>query len=206
MIGKEGRRLMKDYVMDHLDSDSKPKLYMRGDIDAIIVSEGMIFLVDQKYGQSDFVKFYQGAKSITNNSAFLFYKDGETFFRSVLSGEEKTGLNPKWAALSPRGTLRKYRDQKTNLISSTPEEKYLFDRTKTRLIRPGVIQYYQPNSPRLEQGIEDFHFKNVIYDYTLLNDDTLPPTEVSEKVLLWDERRHNNGRFRLLDGILVPSN
>jgi hypothetical protein len=88
------------------------------------------------------------------------------------------------------------------MIEFRPEEIFV------RGIRNRRVQYYQPASERLNEGIEHFVFDNVLFDYSHI------PAEqrfgdiekTSERLFIWDKdkRRHWDCALGLYKGLLLP--
>jgi len=198
MVNKKQRQEMKDYLVNQLEGFSdkvepRSREVLKGSgitSNYILVGDkGMVILVDQIYPNNTLNRLSCVAdKQGLANKAFIFLKDGKTFFRDAANGS-KAGLGAKRNKFS----LRNYTEQeKTQMIAFRPEE-VLINNSREHL------QYFQPDSDRLEQGIESFKFKPVRFDYTHRTD--LQNAD-SKRIHLWNRRSHNNGPFDLSKGYL----
>lgn len=149
--------------------------------------KGIVLLIDPTYTEQDFLELYRKAKRHKKDVAVVVFKDGKTFFRSArYRGHQRR---------KPDRSLKKYskRDLQ-NLLMLHPLEVFLADhRTYT--------QYYQPESPRLREGIECFQFKPAVYDYSHLSPEARfgSVKRSSEKLFFWTYRIHLDGDL-VLDG------
>jgi len=199
MINKNQKREMLDYVVSNIEDgglDVRPRtkeLVSGIDSNYILVGDKeLIFLVDQVYPNNVLSRINQNAMVQGKNSTFLLFKDGETFFRSA--AREKR--YKKDGNLS----LKHYTNKDLHrMIMFRPEESYCLSND--------FLQYYQPESARLEQGIVSFKFRPVIFDYSHLPYDERPRgknMEESKKLKVWSEKEFNGGAFKLEDNFLVP--
>lgn len=188
MVNQRQKDHMKDYLVSKLEPfyssiTPKSKEVISGfKSDYIILGEnnfGVVLLVDQEYRNDSFKRLFNGAKSQFKEVAGVVLKDGKTFFRSAA---EKNYFK-KDKLLS----LKNYSDEDMRrIILFRPEEIFL-NNTHER------VHYFQPESSRLGEDIEDFRFKPVIFDYSHINEYERfrPPSTVSKRLFIWVERVHN---------------
>jgi len=132
---------------------------------------------------------------LSSKPAFIFYKDGENFFRSAAQENSFKSRN--------RLALKHYSmDEVNRMILLSPEERLI------RNIRP-YLQYYQPKSERLEEMLVTFKFKPVEYDYSHIPSDSsfIPTNKSSERIFLWSEKyeRGTDSSLVIKDGYVKKS-
>lgn len=141
-------------------------------------TKNLILLFNKQYSKKQTELLFEIAKSVGMKAVPLFYKDGETYFRSAAAGQEKTGLNSKTYKLSEDKSLKKYstKDLQKIIQLSLPE---------INEIKKGpLITYYQPESDNLREKIKKYKFSPVIYDYTHIpKDDRFGPITTKSKTL-----------------------
>jgi hypothetical protein len=195
-IKKKQRQEMKDYLVAKLegefsDLDIRTKQLI-SPIESTYIfptktRNNVIFLLDQEYPNGRFEKI---SRMFHNNGVRVipvFYKDGETFFRSAAkkySYKQKKGLS-----------LKNYSDKKDKelykMIFFRPEESFVNSQRR-------YLQYYQPSLQKLEQGIETFEFKPVYFDYSHKEEDSFRPEDtISRKLGVWTRRIHRPQDLRI---------
>jgi hypothetical protein len=193
---------MQEYIASKLVGSGSGVVSIAGGIvDSIVVPDvGVVLLVNRKFPNEGLRPVYNQAKGINPNVAVVFYKDGKTFFRNAAHGEEAglRGVNFK-ADLS----LKLYTPEQINrMITLRPEEKF------ARANRRSWIQYFQPPSADLGEGIESFKFLPVTLDYThILPEQRVGDVqEISKRWNIWDDpqRKHFDCLLQIKDGFLVP--
>jgi len=160
---------------------------------------GIVLLVDQVFPNDSFNRIYGVAKKTIPDVAAAVYKDGKKFFRSAAAGEENTGIQSKRHKLRNDRSLKDYTDEDLRkMISFRPEEEFL------RTAKNGVVQYYQPASDRLEEGIVSYKFEPVVFDYSHLDSGARfgPVEQDSERLRIWKQSGLNMGAIFVEDGLL----
>lgn len=201
---------MRDYVADRLKASGvqlrTKQVLPNSGIDTSYLlfpqNSGIVVLVDQKYPNDQLRRLSQGLREQGfTNCAFIFYKDGETFFRSAAAGVDETGIKSKYAKLQDDRSLKNYTPEDLRkMISFRPEEEFVY------CLRSRNLQYYQPQSGGLEEGIESFKFEPVVFDYTHIPEEQRrgPAQKQSERLRIWTQRNHNPHNLELREGLLVP--
>ena len=196
MTSKEQKRQMRDYIVDRLQGSEEKivpvtKTLVSGVNTSYVTvgDDGIVFLVDQKYTAKDFSKIWNRMRSAKERAAVAFYKDGKTFFRTAVGDEQETGIRSK-RFKSDRGmSLKNYdADELRKMISFSPGEILINQSSQ-------VLRYYQPESEKLEEGLELFQFKPVVFDYSHI--DGMEPSRESERLRIWTRRRHVDGPLTL---------
>ena len=195
---REKRRAM-EYVTERLDGsgenlnsnesriNGKKFNYIR------VGDDGIVLMVDRKFGKTDFNRLYNETRMRFERVAPLFFKDGNTFFRSAA---EKNYFK-KENELS----LKEYTDAEMHrMMLLTPEELKVIERGGR------TIQYYQPDSERLHEGIVEFNFGPVMFDYSHIPRDERfgPETRESERLKIWTLAEDLPLELRLDGNYLVP--
>ena len=198
MVSKAEKKEMMDYVVENLEGYAAKVIPRSRELlpginsNYVLVGENnLVFLVDQKYANNCLSVISRKAERFGKNPVFLFFKDGKTFFRSA----SKDKRFKKDHDLS----LKCYSNKELNrMIMFQPEEEHDS--------KSGWLQYYQPQSARLPQGIVSFRFEPVVFDYTHIpiEDRITEDQEESKKLRIWTERDFNNGKLELSDGFLAP--
>lgn len=153
---------------------------------------GLVVLVDETYTGKQFEIAYQKAlRQFPNNSAFVFLKDGKTYFRSAAAKnyyKKEHGFSLKHLT----------EEQMRNLILLSPAEKIIFESGGS------MIQYYQPQSAKLEEGLESFRFTPAPFDRSHIPSSRRygPEQEDSKRLAIWEERWHFTGNLSLVRHLL----
>ena len=159
---------------------------------------GLVLLVDQAYPNDGLEEMRDMAKNQgRTNMAYVFLKDGELFFRSSVAGMNgKPGLHTMRGKQEKGLSLKRYsKEELQKMITFRPEEVFVFGEKRK------ALQYYQPESPNLEEGLENFEFKNVHFDYGHISGDS-PEEKDSVRLHIWTLRNHNTSPLVLDDGYL----
>jgi len=196
-IRKNKRLRMKDYLVAKLEgTGEKIDGSNVSGIGANCISvgnEGIVLLMDQTRSGSAFRKDYGTAREDCSEVGIVFYKDGDTFFRS---DAQKSN-----SRLSEDRSLKEYNpEQVRRMISLTPAEIF------ARNVKDGITQYFQPESERLGEGLETFKFTTVLFDYSHIPaKDRYGHVRVpSKKIFLWENRWHFDSQLELrVDGLLT---
>lgn len=209
MTNKTEKKAIRDYLVDRLsDSGISVIPYEQSvagnDVAFITASDqntgknGLVILVDRIF-TGDSLRHVKGQfrNSQWDNIAFAFYKDGKTFFRagvkfdSYSRGKSKYGLS-----------LKHYNNVEINrMINFRPEEQLAYEQGK------GWVQYYQPTSQNLSEGIVNLKFEAVRFDYSHITEYEgrfKPANKDSEKLRIWKERNENSGKLKIESGFLLP--
>lgn len=157
-------------------------------------AKGLVLLVDDAYTKHTFKALVTACQRDWKLSV-LFLKDGKTFFRNSASRH-----NYKRNDLS----LKRYTSEQTHrMILFRPEEIVQLERTNfTRYCN--WLQYYQPKSARLEEGIASYQFSPVEFDYSHVSSYRFQPdNRYSERIHLWKKEAFSQGPLQLKDGVLI---
>ena len=210
MVNQRERREMSEYIAANLEGTGenivrKTKELVPGIKSNYIIvgTNGAVILVDRAYSGDSLKQLggvFKHPRNNITNLAYVLFKDGETFFRSAVAGEDKTGVKSKRFRADEEHSLKHYSDRMDKVISMRPEELYI-SRGLGR-----TVQYYQPKSERLEQGIVSYKFEPVELDYSHIPSDARfgPVTRDSERLSIWTKTGLNPGKFKLENSLLVP--
>lgn len=153
--------------------------------------KGLVLLIDRHFGRADFEQLRSGAREQFEHVAVVFLKDGVTYFRSdARHGHART-----------RGrSLKHYSAQDANrMLLLRPEEISEWERIRTvdeKTAAERILQYYQPSSERLREGVVTFEFRPVTFDYSHVEEIHLPRRE-SKRVYEWTDRWERRGALKL---------
>ena len=207
MVSSRQQKQMRDYMVSRLEGSNdsvipKQKEVIPGvNTDYILIGKtGGVILVNHPY-ENDGLALLTGLFGHPQNGAtdlaFVFFKDGKTFFRNAANGE-KAGLKGNRFKADNGLSLKNYQDRMNQIITVRPEEKFLINAGRW-------VQYYQPESERLEEGLVSFKFGPVTYDYS-----HIPPGERwgavyqnAERLRIWNSRIMVQDSLTLKDGHLV---
>ena len=209
MVSQAQKRQMMDYVVAGLQgSESRVEPVRKSIVDGINSSyilmgeDGIVFLVDQFYPNDALRRVNEAARRGNKQRiAYLFFKDGKTFFRNAAHGEE-AGLEGKRYKSKFDLSLKDYTDEQVNrMINFRPEENFVFG------IRNGRLHYYQQESPGLSQGIEGLSFVPVTFDYSHLDfSQRFGPSERdSARLRMWipEKRAHYTAPLVLHGNVVI---
>ena len=188
---------MKDWMVSKLEaSHTKVEPVTKKLVGArssyiLVDDNGAVILVDRTYPADALERVYRMVEAARPNTAAVLYKDGETFFRSAASRKhfkKDQGRSLKYC------TDEEFR----RMIRFRPEEILLNSRNG------GVLQYYQPASARLEEGIETFTFTPVVFDYSHIpkNERYGAVNKDSKRLHIWTDRNHVGGGLVLANNRL----
>ncbi|HLC87398.1 MAG TPA: hypothetical protein VJH65_03945 [Candidatus Nanoarchaeia archaeon] len=198
MASKKQKEHMIDYLFGKLEEGGhtietvtkeivpgKKSNYFRVDDD------GLVLLIDSYYTNDSLEKIYRDIKQTKrNNLALVFLKDGKTFFRNAA---ERHDFKRKYGL-----SLKNYKPEETHqMILFRPEEIFMNDRRN-------YLQYYQPVSERLKEGLISFTFKPVNFDYSHIDPgyQFRPQDRDSIRLHIWKERNFTQNSLVLEDGLL----
>jgi len=162
MTKKKQRQRMKEYLVEGLRAGSASKVehhtnnqfFQDFEYTLIEVDDSYVFLVDQEFTGNKFERLFLRTRGDRLNAAFIVLKDGKTFFRSAAQKNQfKRRYNLSLKEYSPEEIQR--------LMTLRPEEVLLSERNR-------VVQYYQPESERLQEGLVNVRFTPAQYDYSHL--------------------------------------
>jgi len=224
MPNRAQKQRMIDYLVAQLESGGHAKVEPKTEqlvsgIDSSFIevdcgdSLGALLLADQKYPRERFNapegsgrRYAHGDTKLRAASAELrnrnyriappiFYKDGTTFFRSAAARP----------AVQRKRDGRSLKDingaESVNLILFSPEECYALERVGW-LQGKRFIQYFQPDSDRLDEKVVSFEFVPVAFDYSHL-DSRANPFAVdrdSKRYFRWVEKFERDGALVLRPG------
>lgn len=199
MVKRKEQQRMMDFLVASLEGSSQsitPAFDQPiGGVQADYIQvgkEGAVLLVDKVFPGDSFRRVCLGAQSqFGPNLALVFYKDGKTFFRS--SAQDNYYKKDKDLSLKHYST-----EDLQRMITTRPEEASLIERGR-------LIQYFQPESERLQEGVVSFKFKPVRFDYSHVNSSVRfkPENRDSSKMVIWTERREHGNSLRLNNSYLV---
>lgn len=198
-IKQAQKREMIDYMVSRLDgsgeriSPVRLDLQRIGNVDLIKVGDdGIVLLANRAFPNDGLRQLYGLAREKKQRVATVFYKDGETFFRSAAE-------KGYFGKLKDDRSLKNYTtDDMHRMILTRPEEVFMADRNK-------YVQYYQPQSERLQQGIVSVSFSPVKFDYShrrFVNGFELENKD-SEKLRIWSDRIETQSPISLKGDYLV---
>lgn len=204
---------MHEYVLERFRESYEADLVKRKFVLGIetayvdIDREGVVLLVDQPYpkekrGDSRLSVVQHELQGVANRKmpglfdsgakvAFVFLKDGETFFRSAAEDnyfKARKGLSLKHCSI----------EDFQRMMALRPEEIFVNERRE-------CIHYYQPESPRLDECLKTYEFSPVRFDYGHINARERFKPHNRESKRLWIIRKESGleGRVRLSGGILA---
>jgi hypothetical protein len=194
MVSKKQRKEMLDYLVTRLESSAsnvKPiSLEFYSGIKTNLVkvdNDGAVLLVDQKYKNGILKPIYRDLIGQVERLAVVFYKDGRTFFRSAAQDK-------RWK--SQKGlSLKNYDEEEMNrVIMFRPEESLIFGQNN------GILQYYQPQSQKLSQGVVSLEFTPVRFDYSHIPSSSRfkPENRDSDKLYIWERKHEHIGDLTLV--------
>lgn len=198
MASKKEKASMRDFLVDKLKSHHslvEPKTsHLIGDsedVNYIEVDNAVVFLIDRPYRGRKFQRTIEDLNRIKEERlSFVFYKDGRNFFRSAARQNhfKRNDLS-----------LKNYTSEEVNqMIKTRPEEMFLWSS------RRPWLQYYQPNSSELEEGLRSFKFGRVNYDYSHIpSSEFVSSDKDSDKLLIWTEDRFFNSGLKVSGGYLT---
>ena len=192
MVNKAQRNRMVDYLVSKLEGSSKIPPVTREVVSGIdssfilVDGDGVVLLVDRVYPGDSYARFVGDARRTRKNVASIIFKDGKNFFRNAAERHDfkRDGLS-----------LKDYSsDEMYRMILFRPEEIFLYS-------QGDWLQYFQPESPHLQEGIDSFHFVPVVFDYSHISahERFKPHNRESERLHIWDKRLHFTGDL-VLDG------
>ena len=161
----------------------------------------IIILVDQLFKNNTLEKFATAAMREKENIAFVIYKDGKNFFRSAAAMDYSYKANKDLS-------LKHYQDKMNQVIMLRPEELFISD--KRRFNRKNtaelisLLQYYQPQSERLEEGLVNYSFQPVKLDYTHIPSGGFrPENRDSARMYCWDKTKIHTGNLEMKGNYIV---
>lgn len=198
MIYERDRERMEEYVASKLEESGNEIIAEKKKIVPGIYSryikvngDGIVLLVDKKYGAENFRRLYGIArKQFGQHVGVVFFKDGDTFFRSAAP---KVDFKRRHDL-----SLKEYDTEEVRrMISLRPEELHVEGGASE-------LQYYQPDSERLDEGIVTYTFKPVTYDYSHLpgmNEFARGPRD-SARLRMWSDSRFTQKPLNLEGDVL----
>ncbi len=213
MTNREYKDQMLDYVVRNLSNGGhdvrirrqdllcKMNPAMKGEstyllVDADTPEKGLVLLVDRVYTGAKFDILTSGIRKSWSNSAVLFLKDGETYFRNSASRHDYKRRKDL--------SLKEYTADETHkMIMLSPAEIKEMMRNRKR---NGTmdLQYYQPKSERLEEAIVTYRFDTVEYDYSHVPSYRFQVrNRESERIFIWKEKLERTGQIKLHNGRII---
>jgi len=210
---------MQEYIVEHLrvnepNVEPRNKNLINGkaiESSYIIVNtKGLVLLVDQVYPGDCFNELLHkiiNSRDSQGNIQFekfavVFYKDAKNFFRSSMAGENgEAGLESMRFKNTYELSLKHYNNEDLRrMITFRPEETVAFCRNSR-------LQYYQPVSEQLQEGIASYRFAPVHFDYSHLDGSACRPSNTDSKRLhIWKEHQFNKEGLVLDTKSIMPKN
>lgn len=224
MVSSKQKQKMIEYITEnlrlaghHAIPQSKELINNQKSNYIIVDSQKSLFLVDKIYPsiKNTHNRFTSRLKIIENilhlnnmnEVGFVFYKDGINFFRNI--AKDKSWKKYDYALKEYNKTGNKYNiieglDPIQRMIMLRNEEKFGLKKNESKI---RVIQYFQPNSSRLDEKIISFKFRPVEYDYSHktqseINHGFKPQNQNSAKIYEWYKKFENDGAIHFNDGLL----
>jgi len=161
--------------------------------------ESIILLVDRVYPHwsksyySPFAKLYSNINTTFNeNIAVVFYKNGEDFFRSAAQRNY-------YKKEKDLGQKNYSNEEIHRMIMFRPEEIIISEKKR------GKLQYYQPQSAMLDEGLVTYTFGEVIAEYgdRLINKGINIAQREYKRNKIWLERKYGDDNLMIKDGFLI---
>jgi len=205
MIAQKQRAKMMDYLVSSLEgSDQKivPVTNAFGNLKANYIRAGdkkSVFLIDKDYSDKALRDIYKMAQINGNDITFVFYKDGETYFKNAA---EKNGFKRR-----DELSLKNYTaEQIRRMIKFTHEEKFVNEIAD-------LMHYYQPESKNLKEGIIGYKFSPIKFNYSHLNfndgenwfirENMDFNSEIQSKdIFMWEEPQKENFGYLKLENFI----
>jgi len=194
MVSRKQKQDMKDFLVAGLEGFglniepcTKPIVEKKDSSYVLVGSKGIVLLIDRPYAKDAFLKLHSQARQSKRDVAVVLFKDGKSYFRSAKHRGHQRRKKGRSLERYSVGDLQK-------LLMLHPIESFLAENRS-------YVQYYQPDSPRLNEGIECFQFKPIVFDYTHIPETKRfgPEKEKSKSLFLWKYRGHLEGSL-VLDG------
>jgi len=205
MATKKQKSAMMDYLASRLEGFGSPVISIKGTVNTIVLpGTGIVMVVDGQLPNDGLKRAYVELRTalevpdMRDNIAMVLYKDGKTFFRNAAHGTE-AGLKGVRYKSTLDLSLKNYdQDEVNRMIALRPEEKFIADFRNT-------VQYYQPESAGLDQGLVSFRFEPVTFDYSHIpaNERYGPIQEESKRTYIWTRRSFSAGPLMLARNFLV---
>ena len=203
---------MLDYLVDKLESSEDLVQPVSKELNGIKTNyilfgqdrtDGILVLVDKKFTKGKFnnldssityAKTKEGEKRF-NRANYIFMKDGTNFFRSAAKDNRFKSNKDLSLKYYSNGDIN-------NMILMSPVEILSKDK------KFGYVQYYQPESSRLEEGVLTCSFSNVEFDYSHIENNRFKPTNKdSKRLFLANFERFDNCDLKLNDkGFVLDRN
>lgn len=180
------KRQMRDYLVDRLAAGGTPVSPQAVQFDTSgtlysVGEDGFVLALYDTFGGERFTRLIHEVVRKRPRRAVVVLKEGTTYFRSAA---EDVHFKRDDRSLKHYSV-----DDVNRMILTRPEEQAVLKSSKT-------IQYYQPASSRLSEGLATIGFEPVAYDYTHLPADWFRPAEKDSTRLFL------NTPLSLLDGPL----
>jgi PhoPQ-activated pathogenicity-related protein len=196
MINETQQQQMLEYIADKLSKsykkieDRKKSIVDKKKSNYLVLDDDkVVFIIDRIYHPTNLDMWYTKTQYSDKISdvAFIIYKDGDQFFKSNAQNYYST-IHGK--------EFKRYSNQEINkMISFSPEEKILYDIF-------GVLNYYQPQTKRLNKSLRKFHFNKVIHD--IINKEILFSGNKSNDYI-WTETEVLDKDIRISSGKILPT-
>ena len=218
MVTKKQKSRMLEYLVENIRlGGHKAEPFTGNIVEGVkdsnyikVDDHGLVLLVDKKYpaikrkGNSSIPRLRLIEEASRANKrhdmAFVFYKDGQTYFRNAAEDKTWKTNDLSLKLYQPGGCYYSKVEGMTpmqRMIDLRPEEKFVLSRTKD------ILQYFQPQSPQLDEKLATFRFEPVEYDYTHETKTGFqPPNQYSQNLKMWEKRFGNNGALTLQNGLL----
>jgi hypothetical protein len=200
MVSKKEKARMMDFMVASLEGSGQKITPIQahnfrghsGLVNCIgVENKGIIILIDQAFPGNSWLNILCASqRQFGENVGFVFYKDGKTFFRSA--AEKNYFKKSKGLSLKNYST-----EEMQKMILLRPEEGEINGSREW-------IQYFQPESTRLDEGLVSFKFGPVVFDYDHIDKGEFKPSDrESTKLFICKEKVEHiqelefNGRYVL---------
>jgi len=160
MVRKEQKARMSEFIAEQLDGSGLYNILEREDSRILIAERSDVFEAPRTIdvlAHNYHMPLWVLRRTLRDNrgqgmpTAHIFYKDDETFMvrlgaRGHLKGDDRS--------------LKRYNKQQRDAMI------HLRGLEKAVLGSPGELDYYQPETERLEEGVRVFEMRDVMLDYS----------------------------------------
>ncbi len=147
--------------------------------------KGLVFLCDRPYTKQHFARLAKSAKKQFENVAIVFLKDSTTYFRTAL---------PQAYFKADGRSLKEYTiEDLKRIMHLRPEEIYCVYHSAK-----GTLQYYQPKSHQQNEGIVQYTYDTILFDYSHISEERFQPRNACSKRLhQWKDKKEHTGPLTL---------
>lgn len=182
---------MMDYLVGALEGSDPRITPVKGGLGGLancieIGDNSAVLLIDKTFPGDSWRNLMNAARTQYDHTSIVFYKDGETFFRNAA---KKNHFKTNNRSLKHYTT-----EDMQKMIALRPEERDTnWDRS--------WVEYFQPESARLNEGVIAYQFANVEFDYSHITDDRFKPANtVSQRLFLVDDKVEHFSKLKFNPG------